>query len=184
MILERMRSGDAASIARAVAVSLEHLRPWMAWATPEAADPRAQLARAAEAEELWDSGVDFIYSIRLAAEETVVGQVGLHRRPDDGAIEIGYWISASHVRRGLGTAAAGALTPVALGMPGITRVEIHCDEANTASAAIPRKLGYRLDRVDPHEPEAPGEQGRRMIWVREEAAPPGSAGECRASQHT
>jgi RimJ/RimL family protein N-acetyltransferase len=49
----------------------------------------------------------------------------------------------------------------------VRRVEIHCDEANTASAAIPRKLGYRLDRVIAHEPEAPGESGRRMIWVRE-----------------
>jgi RimJ/RimL family protein N-acetyltransferase len=49
----------------------------------------------------------------------------------------------------------------------VRRVEIHCDEANTASAAIPRKLGYRLDRVIAHEPEAPGESGRRMIWVRD-----------------
>jgi RimJ/RimL family protein N-acetyltransferase len=47
----------------------------------------------------------------------------------------------------------------------VTRAEIHCDEANQASAAIPRKLGYRLDRIDPHEPEAPGERGRRMVWV-------------------
>jgi RimJ/RimL family protein N-acetyltransferase len=57
------------------------------------------------------------------------------------------------------------LTGVALALDGVTRAEIHCDQANLASAAIPRKLGYHLDRVDPHEPEAPGEQGRRMIWV-------------------
>ena len=53
------------------------------------------------------------------------------------------------------------------GLPGVTRAEIHCDEANQASAAIPRKLGYRLDRIDPHQPEAPGERGRRMVWVTE-----------------
>jgi RimJ/RimL family protein N-acetyltransferase len=62
-------------------------------------------------------------------------------------------------------------------MPGVTRVEIHCDEANIASNAIPRKLGYRLDRIDDHEPEAPGERGRRLIWVRESADPARSAGE-------
>ena len=50
-------------------------------------------------------------------------------------------------------------------LPGVRQVEIQCDEANVASAAIPRKLGYRLDRVEAHEPEAPGEQGRRMIWL-------------------
>ena len=33
------------------------------------------------------------------------------------------------------------------------------------AAAIPRRLGYRLDRIEAHEREAPGERGRRMIWV-------------------
>jgi RimJ/RimL family protein N-acetyltransferase len=47
----------------------------------------------------------------------------------------------------------------------VRRVEIHCDEANIASAAIPRKLGYRLDRIERRMPEAPGESGRLMIWV-------------------
>src|SRR5262249_60537312 len=78
-------------------------------------------------------------------------------------------------RRGFATAAAEALTSAALGLPGVRRVEIHCDEANVASAAIPRKLGYRLDRVVAHEPEAPGESGRRMIWVRD-ATGAGSSG--------
>jgi hypothetical protein len=82
-------------------------------------------------------------------------------------MEIGYWIDVRYAGRGLGTEAARMLTDVALALPGVTRAEIHCDEANQASAAIPRKLGYRLDRIEPHEPEAPGEQGRRMVWVTE-----------------
>jgi len=53
----------------------------------------------------------------------------------------------------------------------VTRVEIHCDEANVASSAIPRKLGYRLDRVSQYPPEAPGESGQRQIWVREPSGP-------------
>lgn len=46
-----------------------------------------------------------------------------------------------------------------------TAVEIHCEEANVRSAAVPRKLGYVLDRID-NAIEAPGETGRSMIWVR------------------
>jgi RimJ/RimL family protein N-acetyltransferase len=144
----------------------------MPWATPESASPQSQLSRVAEADELWESGTDFIYSVLPTADDRIAGQVGLHRRVGDGGIEIGYWIAVSHTRRGLGTAAARAMTPVALGMPGVLRVEIHCDEANAASAAIPRKLGYRLDGVYPHEPEAPGERGQRMIWVKERTGPP------------
>jgi RimJ/RimL family protein N-acetyltransferase len=170
LLLRRVRAADAAAIAGAVLASLEHLRPWMPWASPEAADPKTQLARVAEADELWESGTDFIYSIVLAAGGTLVGEIGLHSRPGDGGIEIGYWIDVRHSGRGLGTEAAGALTPVALALPGVTQAEIHCDQANQASAAIPRKLGYRLDRIDDHEPEAPGECGHRMIWVMERAA--------------
>lgn len=165
LLLRRMQREDAADIAATVGESLDHLRPWMPWAGPEAADHRTQLVRIAESDDMWEAGTDYIYSIFLARDMTLVGTIGLHRRIGDGGIEIGYWIAVGQIRRGYATAAAGALTAVAAALPGVTRVEIHCDEANAASAGIPRKLGYRLDRIDPHEPEAPGEQGRRMIWV-------------------
>jgi RimJ/RimL family protein N-acetyltransferase len=167
LVLRRLRATDVGEIAAAVSSSMEHLRPWMPWATPEAADLRTQRARVAEADEMWAAGTDYIYSVFTADEGVLAGAIGLHRRVGDGGIEIGYWIAERQTRRGFATAAAEALTSVALALPGVRRVEIHCDEANTASAAIPRKLGYRLDRVIAHEPEAPGESGRRMIWVRE-----------------
>lgn len=168
LLLRRLRAEDAAAIAAAVAASMDHLRPWMPWATPDSADPRTQRVRVAESDEMWAQGTDFIYSI-VDGDGVLSGEIGLHRRLEDGGIEIGYWIAKRQTRRGLGTAAAGALTEVALRLPGVTRVEIHCDEANEPSSAIPRKLGYRLDRVTSHPPEAPGESGRRQIWVRDPA---------------
>jgi RimJ/RimL family protein N-acetyltransferase len=185
LVLRRVAADDAAVIAAAVGASLEHLRPWMAWATPEAADVRIQLLRVAEADELWETGAGFIYVMiardsgppepagsRGDPDGEFVGTIGLHRRFEDSAVEIGYWIAAAKTRRGYATAAARALTPVALELSATRRVEIHCDEANAASAAIPRKLGYLLDRIEAHEREAPGERGRRMIWVWD---PPGGA---------
>ncbi len=166
LVLRRVHADHAEAIAAAVGVSLAELRPWMAWATLDAADPRTQLIRVIEADELWEAGTDYIYSVLLQPGLAVVGEIGLHRRMGDGGMEIGYWIDTRHVGRGIGTEAAGLLTEAALGLDGVTRAEIHCDEANRASAAIPRKLGYRLDRIDRIAPEAPGERGRRMIWVR------------------
>ena len=166
LMLRRVHADHAAAIAAAVGMSLEQLRPWMAWATREAAEPRTQLTRVAEADELWEAGSDFIYSVLLRPGPTVVGEIGLHRRVGDGGMEIGYWIDSRFAGHGIGTEAARLLTGVALALDGVTRVEIHCDEANQASAAIPRKLGYRLDRIDRIDPEAPGERGRRMVWVR------------------
>lgn len=167
LLLRRMQPGDAAAIAASVAASMAHLQPWMPWATPDAADQRHQLARIAEADELWEAGSDYIYLILVARDAALAGTIGLHRRIGDGGIEIGYWIAVSQTGRGYATAAARAMTSVAFTLPGVRRVEIHVDEANVASAGVPRKLGYRLDRVEPHEPEAPGERGQRMIWVCE-----------------
>ena len=59
----------------------------------------------------------------------------------------------------------GVLTEVALSLRDVDRIEIHTDEANTASAAIPRRLGYRLDRIEPKTPQASGETERKQIWV-------------------
>ena len=88
-------------------------------------------------------------------------------------MEIGYWVRSDHTGRGLATAAASALTSSALGLQGVSRVEIHCDAANLGSAAIPDKLGYRLDRVENRPPAAPGETARHMIWVFGPGAGPG-----------
>src|SRR5436305_14955194 len=133
LVLRRVHADDAGAIAVAVGASLEHLRPWMPWATPDAADLRSQLVRVAEADELWESGTGFIYVMiaRLAGppgpdapgmvtdpDGEFVGTIGLHRRLADDAVEIGYWTVAAKTRRGYATAAARALTRVALALPG------------------------------------------------------------------
>ena len=83
--------------------------------------------------------------------------VGSGRTPH----EIGYWLRDDATGRGFVTAAAGALTDAGVALDGIERVEIHCDEANVRSAAVPRRLGYRLDRIEPESITAPGDLGGR-----------------------
>jgi RimJ/RimL family protein N-acetyltransferase len=149
----------------------------MPWANQRAGTVEAQAARIAEVETGWDRGTDYVYVMVGAdggapgvtgqpGEDTVLGVIGLHRRLGPGAIEIGYWTHVAHVGRGYMTAAARAITQAAEALDDVRRVEIHTDEANVRSAAIPPKLGYRLDRVDTRRPEAPAESGRLQIWVR------------------
>jgi hypothetical protein len=63
------------------------------------------------------------------------------------------------------TAFAWFITGIALGLPGIERVEIICDAANLRSCAVPRRAGYRLAREEYTEPTAPGECGLEQHWV-------------------
>jgi RimJ/RimL family protein N-acetyltransferase len=90
----------------------------------------------------FDLGRDFVYGIFSRDESLVLGSSGLHTRVGELAREIGYWIHAHHLGQGYATEAASALTKVAFEIEMMDRVEIHCDPANFASAAIPQKLDY------------------------------------------
>jgi len=171
VVLRRLTPDDADAVATAATESLEHLAPWMPWATPEGTSLAAQRDRLLGPDASWTSTSGYEYGIFLP-DGALVGGCGLHRRIGPSALEIGYWVHVAHTGAGIATTCAGALTAVGFALRGIERMEIHCDEANAASAAIPRKLGYRLDRVEERKPEAPGESGRLMIWVRDHADPP------------
>lgn len=177
VVLRRVIPDDAAAVAGAVKASIDHLRPWMAWADDGAGSETAQQGRLEEAVQAWDDGREYRYAV-LDHAGHLVGLCSLHRRIGPGALEIGYWVHVDHVGRGIATAAARALTESALRLPDVERIEIRCDEANVASAAIARKIGYRLDRVDDKAPAAPGESGRNMVWVLERgmAGRPGPTG--------
>jgi RimJ/RimL family protein N-acetyltransferase len=172
-VLRRARPGDAAAFADAVRESLDHLRRWMPWAVPVATEAVVQRDRLVMADASWADGSDYQFAILPADEARVIGGCGLMRRIGPGAIEIGYWVHVDHTRRGHATAAAGALTDAAWALPDVERVEIHCDEANVASAAVPARLGYRLDRIEDDEPTAPAVSGRSMIWIAERPGRPG-----------
>lgn len=114
----------------------------------------------------WEERTDFQYALTLAAD-TPIGSIGLHTRSGPGTLEIGYWLAAAHTGHGYMTAAARAITAAAFGLPGVKRIEIHCDEANHRSAAVAARAGYQLAGLIDHERTAPGETGRRMVWALE-----------------
>jgi ribosomal-protein-serine acetyltransferase len=162
LLLRPWRPEDAEALAAAVAESADHLRPWMAWIAEEPVPLERRRARIVEWEHDWSRGGDVILGVFL--DGRVAGGGGLHRRIGEGGLEIGYWIHAAYLRRGLATRAARLLTDAAFTVPGITRVEIHHDEANLASAGVPRNLGFEWIDETPDEPEAPAEVGIEGRW--------------------
>jgi RimJ/RimL family protein N-acetyltransferase len=164
-VLGRIREVDAEPVAQAIAASFDHLRPWMPWATEYARHLDAQRTFCRESETQWDEGSDYIWLLRPHGDDAVAGSFGLHRRVGPGAIEVGYWVHADYVRRGYATAGAYALTAAALQLADVEQVLIRTDENNVASAAIPLRLGYRLDHVEGRSPEAPAESGRLQVWT-------------------
>lgn len=164
--LTRATTDDAPALIEAVNASLSHLRPWMPWAQdPATVESIGTFLRGADLQ--WDGFQEFQFVIRDTPSGPIIGCCGLHTRLGVGALEIGYWVHVEHIGRGVATAAAGALTGAALRLGSVHRVEIHCDAANLRSAAVPAKLGYRLDRTEPRPPTTPGETREQMVWVFE-----------------
>jgi RimJ/RimL family protein N-acetyltransferase len=173
------RLEDAEAQARAIAESLDHLRPWMPWAAAEPKPLEARLAMMREWEAERVAGTGEYFAVWLDGE--IVGSAGLHRRIGAGGLEIGYWIHPGNLRRGLATEVTRQLCDRAFAEPDLDRVEIRHDRANVASGGVPAKLGFELVGDERRPPEAPGEEGVLRVWrlsreawtARRGAPPPG-----------
>lgn len=153
-LLRCWQPSDAPLLQDAMAKSVEHLRPWMPWAHDEPEPLDAKVERLRQFRGMFDLGHDFIYGVFDAEQRVVLGGTGLHTRIGEQAREIGYWIHAEYLNRGLATEISAALVKVAFAIDKVDRVEIHCDPANVRSAAVARKLGFALDQP----------VRERMIW--------------------
>ena len=171
---------DAPALKDAIDSSLDHLRPWMAWASsePQPLEEKVTLLRRFRGE--FDLGRNFVYGILERDDAGVLGGTGLHPRSGADALEIGYWIRASHAGRGLGTESTAALTRVAFELCGVDRVDIRVDPENAPSLAIPRRLGFVEEatlrrRLPPHDDGIPRDVTHFSLFRDGFAASPAAA---------
>ncbi|MDX1614514.1 MAG: GNAT family protein [Candidatus Promineifilaceae bacterium] len=174
LVVRCYRPGDAPLLQVAIEESVEHLRPWMPWIDeePKTLAQRVTLLRRFRGQ--FDLDQDYIYGIFNRDETRLWGGTGLHTRRGEGVREIGYWIHADQVRRGLVTESTAALIRVAFEVEQVVRVEIRCDPENVASAAIPRKLAFTHEGVLRHETEFLGKRRDTSVWGLLVADYPGS----------
>ncbi|WP_437288793.1 GNAT family N-acetyltransferase [Sorangium sp. So ce406] len=170
LVLRAWQPEDASLMREAIDESLAHLRPWMPWAVNEPLALEATIALLERFRDDFAAGRDFHYGIFTRDEREVLGGTGLHPRIGPDAIEIGYWLRETATRRGYATEAAEALTRVAFEDLGLSRVEIRCDPRNSASAAVPRRLGYRyVTTLEANALTPVGEPRDTMVWERKAA---------------
>jgi ribosomal-protein-serine acetyltransferase len=162
LVIRSWSETDAEGLVRAVADSLDHIRPWLPWARHLPDDPlgvREDMTK-------WISGAatkpDEVVGLFIGG--AVVGGSGLHPRIGAGGLEIGYWVREGYTGRGIASMASMALTDHAFGRGEIDRVEIHHDRANVASGAVPRRLGFSLVGETTVEALTPQQSGVHLIW--------------------
>lgn len=161
--LRPFRLDDLDQLLDVINADLDHLRPWMPWAQePATAESETEFLKGSARN--WTTGTDFVYAI-LDDGDVILGGAGLHTRRGPRVLEIGYWLRAGAQGRGLVTAATRLLAEVAASYDEVDEVVICCDEANVRSAAVPRRLGFTLSRVEEREALAAGETGWHEVWT-------------------
>ena len=171
LLLRRWRPSDAPALQPVLAANVAHLAPWIPWRVAEPLDVEPLAVRLAEFAVAFDETREWRYGLFALGDGAVLGEVSLFPRSSSGRValdtadhlEIGYWLRADRTGEGLATEAARAVRDLAVTIPGMSRITIHCDGRNAASGAIPRRLGFRLTTVVA-ESSRDGELSRLQVW--------------------
>ncbi len=172
LLLRCWEPSDAAALKAAIDSSLPELQRWVPWAIHEPSPVEALAERLAGMRDRFRSGEDWAYGIFDAGEMRVLGGTGLHARGGRDHLEIGYWVRTDVTGQGFATESAAAMCGAAFAYTAVARVEIHCDAHNLRSAAIPRRLGFRLDRTFPQPAAREGGERQMQVWVMPRRAAP------------
>jgi len=167
LLLRCWEPADAAALRAAIDASLDQLREWLPWASAEPTPVEELALRLEGFAHRFRAGEEWAFGVFDLRSGEVLGGAGLHRREAPDALEIGYWLRADAVGRGLATEAVEALARTALGPGGVTRVEIRCDPTNARSIAVARRAGFRHRRTLISQATTPGGAPRdTMVWER------------------
>jgi RimJ/RimL family protein N-acetyltransferase len=150
--LRRWQESDAAALEPVLAVNLAHLGPWIPKRVAEPASKERLAERLREFSTAFDAAREWRYGLFTVDDARVLGEVSLFPRDASSRvgfhaaveIEIGYWVRVDETGLGYATEAARAVIEIASELPHVSRLTIRCDERNAPSAAIPRRLGFRL----------------------------------------
>lgn len=162
--VRRWRPEDASALHVLVLANVDHLRPWMPWASDEplSSDARRELVDTWVS--AWDAGADFAFAIVDTSGDELLGACGAHRRIGPGGLEIGYWVRSDMTGRGIAPAAVRAVVASVRVLDAVDHLEIHHDAANLASGRVAEKAGFRRVEERPDEVSAPGEVGIEVVW--------------------
>jgi len=152
LIVRRWQESDAAALEAVLAVNFAHLGPWIPRRVAEPASTEKLAERLREFSTAFDAAREWRYGLFTVEDARVLGEVSLFPRDASGRvafhaadeIEIGYWVRVDETGHGYATEAAWAVIAITSELPHVSRLTIRCDERNAASAAIPRRLGFRL----------------------------------------
>ncbi|PAD22883.1 GNAT family N-acetyltransferase [Terribacillus saccharophilus] len=147
LIIRQPKIGDGKAVNDAIKASMPELKRWMPFAqelpTPEETEENIRQSVAN-----WINRTNLRMLIFRKDTGEFIASSGFHGIDwDVPKVEIGYWMDTCHTGQGFMTEAVEAQTEYAFSELGVRRVQILCDEENSASRAVPERLGYKLEGI-------------------------------------
>lgn len=136
---------DAQELYDAVNASRKHLGPWLDWVNKTTKPEQSlhfiqQSLQKAHTQE----GLD----LALVYDGKIIGGIGMHHwEQDTRRAEIGYWIVADYEGRGIVSKSLTGFTGFLFDKIGLNKIEIHFVAANTRSAHIAERLGFKIEGI-------------------------------------
>lgn len=140
--------------------------PWVDL-TRSAKDEENYIEMTAEA---WKNHTLFDYGLFRKDDGVYMGNAGVHTiRWQERRCEVGYWILSAFEGKGYMSEAVCLLEDEMFRL-GFERIEIRCNSKNERSASIPRRNGYRLEKVIRKE-EAPEDRRDTFVFAKSRDLP-------------
>ena len=157
---------DASTLLPVLTANVDRLRGWIpetVWSPsplPGLVERLTGFAADFSADRAWR------FAMFAAEDQTLLGEMSLFARSatarvpleEADRLEIGYWLRAEATGQGFATEGARELLRLAAEIPGISHVEIRCDDRNAPSVAVAQRLGFTLDAGN-DDPDS-----HTMIW--------------------
>lgn len=145
--LRLLHTPDAEELFRLTEANRAYLRQWLPWldGTRTVSDSRSFIVSAMRQ---FAETRAFVAGIRW--EGKLAGVIG-HNRIDwvEGTSSFGYWLGNDFQGKGIMTSCCRTLIGHAFSELKLERVVITCATGNTRSRAIPERLGFRCEGIEP-----------------------------------
>lgn len=137
------REDDVDAAFEIVLRNREHLETYMQWMTPDYSIDSAKKFITDGIKNRLDKKT---LGLALERDGKLIGSTGFNRLDWTARVcEIGYWIDRAEEGKGVVTRACRAMIDYAFHGLELNRVEIRCSTENSRSAAVPERLGFKLE---------------------------------------
>lgn len=145
LLLRSLEPSDAQELFIAVNESREHLSPWFPWVTMTT-KPEHSLQFIQQSMTLLDNQEGIVLGIMH--NRKLIGSMGMHNWNHDlKKAQLGYWISKDFENRGIIHVCLKSFIDFLFAKTGLNKIEIHFMVANERSAAVAKRLGFKIEGV-------------------------------------